>query len=373
MEKIRMGVAGIGGMGSNHAQTIAGLENCQLEAVCDSSPKTLDKFSAPGADKVSKFTDYKKFLKEAKIDAVLIATPHYYHPDMAAEAMRAGKHVLVEKPVAVHKKAAEELLAVAAQFPKLVKCAMFNQRAIPAHKKIKSLINSGELGDIYRISWIVTDWFRTQAYYNSGSWRATWAGEGGGVLLNQCPHQLDLMQWFFGMPEKVSAVVRLGRYHDIEVEDDVNATLEYPGGAVGNFISSTGEAPGTNRLEISADRGRLVFERGKLEFIRTETSVAEFRRHAKTAFGLPELWNADIPAATSNPSQHRDIIKNFADAILSGEKLIAPLEDGIRGLELGNAMLLSGLRGKTVSLPMDSNEYAALLAELTANSKHAKK
>jgi len=372
MEKLKIGVAGIGNMGAVHVKNISELSNCQIEAVCDIDAGAFARIQSPNADQIARFTDYEQFLAQAPIDAVLIAVPHYDHPNMAIAAMKHGKHIIVEKPIAVHKQEAERLINAAAEFPDLVKCAMFNQRTIPAHRKIKQLIDTGELGDIRRINWIITDWFRSQLYYDSGDWRASWRGEGGGVLLNQCPHQLDLMQWFFGMPEKVRAAAKFGKYHDIEVEDEVNAYLEYANGATGNFIASTGEAPGTNRLEITAERGRLVFEHGKLKFLRNEIPTSEFCRNTPLKFSIPDYWQVEIPAAATNQNQHRDIVENFANAILHGEKLIAPLEEGIRGLELGNAMLLSGLTDKNVALPVDSTEYAVRLEELIANSRYLK-
>lgn len=373
MDFVKFGIVGIGNMGSAHVNTISGLKNTKLTAVCDINPKAFDRIKPEIREKIGCFTDPAKFFAEADIDAVLIAVPHYDHPDLAIQAMQAGKHVIVEKPIAVHKAEAERLIREAAKYPKLVKSLMFNQRTLGAHKKIKQLIDTGELGAVRRINWIITNWFRSQHYYDSGDWRASWRGEGGGVLLNQCPHQLDLMQWFFGMPVRVRATAKLGKYHDIEVEDEVNAYLEYADGKVGNFIASTGEMPGTNRLEITAERGRLVYENGKIEFIRNEIETSVFCKTTKTSFGISDKWICDIPYRDENPNQHGNVISNVAEAILHGTELIAPLEEGIRGLELGNAMLLSGLRDKTIELPLDSADYAAELEKLIATSRYQKK
>lgn len=373
MDFVKFGIVGIGNMGSSHVNTISGLKNTKLTAVCDIDPKAFDRIKPEIREKIRCFTDAAKFFAEADIDAVLIAVPHYDHPDLAIQAMQAGKHVIVEKPIAVHKAEAERLIREAAKYPKLVKSLMFNQRTLGAHKKIKQLIDTGELGAVRRINWIITNWFRSQHYYDSGDWRASWRGEGGGVLLNQCPHQLDLMQWFFGMPVRVRAAAKLGKYHDIEVEDEVNAYLEYADGKVGNFIASTGEMPGTNRLEITAERGRLVYENGKIEFIRNEIETSVFCKTTKTSFGVSDKWICDIPYRDESPNQHGNVISNVAEAILHGTQLIAPLEEGIRGLELGNAMLLSGLRDKTIELPLDSADYAAELERLIATSRYRKK
>ena len=375
MDYVKFGIVGIGNMGSGHVHYIGELANAKLTAVCDIDPGAFDRIAPETRAKIRCFTDLDEFLREGDIEAVIVAVPHYFHPDVAIRAMAAGKHIIVEKPIAVHKAEALRLIAEAEKHPELVKSLMFNQRTIPAHKKIKQLIDSGELGRITRVNWTITNWFRSQHYYDSGDWRASWRGEGGGVLLNQCPHQLDLMQWFFGMPETVRAAVKLGKYHDIEVEDEVNAYLEYADGKVGNFIASTGEMPGTNRLEIAAERGRLVFEGGKLEFIRNEIETSVFCRTTKTVFGTSDNWRCEInvPDGGASAHQHRNIISNVAEAILHGTPLIAPMEEGIRGLELGNAILLSGLKNKTVKLPLDAGEYAAELEKLISTSRYQKK
>ena len=373
MEKVKFGIIGIGNMGSAHVVNINNLKNCELTAVCDIDPEAFNRIDEGIRSRLQLFTDPEKFLKEAEIDAVMISVPHYSHPDLAILAMRQGKHVIVEKPIAVHKAEAERMITEAKKYPELKKSAMFNQRTIPAHKKIKQMIDSGELGKIMRVNWIITDCFRSQCYYDSGDWRASWRGEGGGVLLNQCPHQLDLMQWFFGMPCKVRATAKFGKYHDIEVEDEVNAYLEYADGKTGNFIACTGEIPGTNRLEIMAERGRLVYEGGKLEFKRNEVETTEFNKTTDKKFGVPDIWQCEIPVASPSPAPHKDIVENVANAILHGTPLLAPMEEGINGLELGNAMLLSGWKEETVNLPIDSAEYAARLERLIATSRYQKK
>lgn len=370
MDQVKIGIIGVGNMGSAHVGSIGQLANAKLTALCDINPEKLKRYNPK---EIQLFTDTKTFFKKADVDAVIVATPHYFHVPLAIEALKNKKHVIVEKPISVHKALAEELVKAAKKYPKLKLAAMFNQRTIPAHRKIKQLIDSGELGEIRRVNWIITDWFRSQAYYDSGDWRASWRGEGGGVLLNQCPHQLDLMQWFFGMPSKVTATLTLGKYHDIEVEDDVTAVLEYPNGATGVFIATTGEAPGTNRLEIAAERGRLVFEEGRLSFKRNEIPTSKFCKETKTHFDRPATWNIEIPASNDGSHQHRDIIENFCNAILKGDALIAPATEGIRGLELGNTMLLSGLKKKPVELPMDAQEFAKVMDKLIAKSRYVKK
>ncbi|MBO5668503.1 MAG: Gfo/Idh/MocA family oxidoreductase [Lentisphaeria bacterium] len=371
--QIGFGIIGIGNMGSAHARMMQDIPNVKLVAACDIKESAFDRLPPESRKSVVCCTDIEKFWQVPELEAVLIAVPHYSHVDLAIAAMEHGKHIIVEKPISVHKKEAERLLAAAEKHPELVRSTMFNQRTLPAHRKLKSMIDNGDLGEINRVTWIITDWFRTQLYYDSGDWRATWAGEGGGVLLNQCPHQLDLMQWLFGLPEKVSAQVKIGKHHDIEVEDEVNAYLEYSGNCIANFITTTGEAPGSNRLEIAAQKGKVILENGELLFIRNEVETGEQIRNSTSGFAKPETWECRINLPVESRQQHAIIVENVADAIISGKELIAPLAEGIRGLELGNAMLLSGLKKRTVTLPIDSDEYAQMLGELVKNSRFIKK
>ena len=234
------------------------------------------------------------------------------------------------------------------------------------------MIRSGELGELRRITWLITNWFRSDAYYNSSGWRATWSGEGGGVLLNQCPHHLDLFQWMFGMPSEVRAECLFGRFHDIEVEDDVTATMKFANGATGVLITSTGEAPGTNRLEIAAERGRVVFEEGKIHWKRNETPTSEFSRTSASGYLTPPTWETEIPVSGQG-TQHNGILNNFADAILDGQPLIAPAREGLHSVELANAMLMSTFLNQTIQLPLDGAVYEKLLQQKIATSKGQEK
>jgi predicted dehydrogenase len=368
MDKVRIGIIGVGIMGSYHARYLleGKVKGAELTALCDIDPSKLEPFKAvPG------FARSEELIRSGQVDAVMIATPHYSHTTIGIDALQQGLHVLVEKPISVHKADAARLIAAHTN-PQQVFAAMFCQRTDPHYRRIKRLIDGGELGKFQRIQWTITDWFRPEAYYASGGWRATWKGEGGGVLLNQCPHQLDLFQWMCGLPVRVRAFCHLGKYHQIEVEDEVTAYLEYANGATAVFIASTGEAPGSNRLEIAGDRGKVVLEGGKITFTRTETPVSEFRRTCPDLFGKPEIWQIDI-AAVGNGGQHQEITQNFCDAILKGTPLLAPAEDGIRSVELGNAMLYSSLQGQTVDLPLDGVAYERCLQDLIARSLAAKK
>ncbi|MGZ4974681.1 MAG: Gfo/Idh/MocA family protein [Limisphaerales bacterium] len=371
MNPVRLGIIGLGNIGSHHAEYLmAGKVNRgKLTAVCDAFGDKLPKYEQRG---LKTFSDPEKFLKSGEIDAVIIATPHYQHTTLGIAALDGGLHVMVEKPISAHKADAERLIAVRKKHPKLVFGGMFQLRTESRYAKIKKLIVDGELGEITRFSWIVTDWFRTEAYYASGGWRATWKGEGGGVLINQCLHQLDILQWLLGMPTRVRSFVQLGRFHNIEVEDNVTGYMEFKNGATGIFVSTTGEAPGSNRFEIVGTMGKIVLENDKLLFTRNEVSMIEQSKNAKLGFQKPDVWKVEIPI-TVEPAQHAVLMQNFVDAIIDGTPLISPGEEGIHSIELANVLLYSGLINQTIEMPMDSAAYEKKLNELIANSKFEKK
>lgn len=351
-------------MGNAHARMIVEgkVPGLSLAAVADERNEVSQRFP-----EVPFFECGSELIQSGLVDAVIVCTPHFSHTRYGIESLDAGLHVLVEKPISVHKADCERLIK-ASQGKDLVFAAMFNQRTDPAYLKLKHLIESGELGELERVQWTITDWYRPDSYYASGGWRATWAGEGGGVLMNQCPHQLDLWQWLFGMPETIWADCQLGRFHDIEVEDSVTAVMKYADGKRGVLITTTGEAPGTNRLEIACARGRVVLENGKIEWLRNEVENREFLRTTKNIFGKPDVWRIEIPFENTG-DQHLGVLKNFSKAILEGEKLIAPAAEGMNSVELANAMLLSAAVGGEVSLPMDSSRYETLLMARIAASK----
>ncbi len=366
--RVRLGIAGTGGMGSHHAREIVAgkISRLELAAVSDVQATRLQPFAH-----LPTFTNPADMIRSGAIDAVLIATPHYDHTTLGIEALKAGLHVLLEKPISVHKADCQRLITAHTN-KKQVFAAMFNQRTDPYYIKIRDLVKSGELGQIRRVNWIITNWFRSEAYYASGGWRATWGGEGGGVLLNQCPHNLDLFQWIFGMPKRVRGFCGFGRYHNIEVEDDVTAWFEYANGATGVFITSTGEAPGTNRLEITAERGRVVYENDEIRFTRNTIPMSEFSRTTTQAFAAPEVWDVKIPAQ-GHGGQHNEILANFTEAILDGKPLIAPAAEGIHSVELANAILFSAFQDKTVEFPLNAKAYEEKLKQLIAKSKFKKK
>jgi predicted dehydrogenase len=368
MDKVKIGVVGIGNIGTLHLRNIAKEPKVELTAVCDIVPERAE-WAAAEYD-VKAYFDSDAMLADHVCDAVIVATPHYFHTTIGIAAMESGHHVLVEKPISVHKADCERLIAAHTD-DDIVFAAMFNQRTDPRYQKIRDLVASGELGKLLRVNWIITNWFRTQSYYDSGGWRATWEGEGGGVLLNQCPHNLDLMQWIVGMPTSIRGFCELGKRHDIEVEDEVTAYMTYPEGCTGVFVTTTGEAPGTNRLEIAGDQGKLVFEDGAIRYTRNEVPVTEFLRTSEASFARPPVWDVAIPVEGKG-RQHAGILENFADAILEGAPLIAPAEEGIHSVEMANAMLFSSLKGEPIELPMDSAAYEAQLKELIAASTFVK-
>lgn len=369
MKTVRVGVIGIGNMGSSHARQIANgqVPGAVLSAVADVNSARLEWANQEFGEAVQCFDDADKLMKSDVVDAILIATPHYDHPPLAIAGFNQGLHVLVEKPAGVYTKQVRSMNEVAEKSGKIFSL-MFNQRTNPLYQKLRDLLKSGELGELKRTVWIITDWYRPQSYYDSGGWRATWAGEGGGVLLNQDPHQLDLWQWTCGMPKRVRAFCHFGKYHDIEVEDDVTAYVEYENGATGLFVTSTGEAPGTNRFEISGDRGKIVIEDGRLDFWRLRVPERQFNAEFKGGFGSPEVWKCDIPIRGEN-SQHIGVMRNWIDAILKGTPLLAPGNEGINGLELSNAMHLSAWTDSWVDLPINEDLFYEKLQEQVKNSK----
>ncbi len=370
MDKVKIAVVGIGNIGNLHLRNIEKEPKVELVAVCDIVPEK----ATAAAEKygVKAYFDSKALLADKIADAVIVGTPHYAHTTIGIAALDAGHHVLVEKPISVHKADCERLIAAHTRNPDQVFAAMFNQRTDPYYQKIRQIVKSGELGKLMRVNWIITSWFRTQAYYDSGGWRATWGGEGGGVLLNQCPHNLDLLQWITGMPIKIHGFCGIGKRHTIEVEDEVTAFMEYPEGCTGLFVTSTGEAPGTNRLELVGDQGKLVYEGDQITYTRNEIPATEFLQTCEQSFARPPIWDVTIPVRGGHGGQHAEVLENFADAILTGKDLIAPAEEGINSVELANAMLYSSLLGQPVDLPLDGAAYEAKLQELIATSTFEK-
>ncbi len=364
---LRVGVIGVGNMGGTHARTLYDglVPGLQLAALCDIDPERAallrDAFPVPV------YTDRQEMFDRESLDVIIVAAPHYFHCEIAEEALSRGMHVLVEKPMGVRASDAQRL-AAAAKASDRVFAIMFNQRTNELFAEAKRLLDEGALGRIKKSVWIITNWYRTQAYYDSGSWRATWRGEGGGVLMNQAPHNLDLWQWLLGMPSKVTSVCDVAKYHRIEVEDDATILTEYPDGSVGIFTTSTGEFPGTNRLEISGTRGKMVLEDGKLKLWMLEEDEESFRFSAKEGFAvIPYTYSEQSAEGPENG--HLRILQNFSEAIHHGTPLISPGIEGVSEITLANAAYLSAWTGETVELPLDTDRFDAELAKRIETSR----
>ena len=371
MDKVRFGIVGCGNMGTGHSKTFreGNVENGVLTAVCDVNKKKLIAFEERFGDSIKYYDNAEDMFASGECDCVIICTPHYSHPDLAISALDHDLNCIVEKPAGVYTLQVKEMLERAKNSDKILGI-MFNQRTNPAFKTMKKMIADGKIGEIKRTNWIITDWYRTQYYYDTGAWRATWAGEGGGVLYNQAPHQLDLFQWIIGMqPSKVHAFCHYGKWHDIEVEDDVTCYVEYPNGATGVFITTTADAPGTNRFEVTGTLGTLIFENNKLYY---KQLVKDERVHCKEAtqgFVTPEVLPTVEVELVGENVQHKGILNNIANAILGLEEVYAHATDGLAGVQLANAMHLSSWLGQSVSLPIDDELFYEELKKRIAVSK----
>ena len=384
MKKVKLGIIGIGNMGSTHMKNILAGKCPEIDvtAIADIDPARIEAAKGfyndavaknPELPEVAYFDDAIKMMESGTVDSVIVAIPHYDHPKYVIEALKHGLHVISEKPAGVYTLQVREMMAEADKHPDLVFGMMFNQRTNHVFRKMKEIVDSGELGEIKRTNWIITNWYRSQFYYDSGAWRATWSGEGGGVLLNQCPHNLDLWQWICGMPVKIDAKLHFGKWHNIEVEDDVTVYAEYANGATGTFVTTTGDAPGTNRFEITCDGGKLVCDNAtKLVMTKLETPESEFTKVNKAGFGCPKSEVIEVETDGQN-LQHVGVCNAFAAAILRNEPLTADGREGINGLSLSNAMHLSCWKKKEVTLPLSHADEVAFHKELMKKVKSSKR
>jgi len=370
-QKIRLGIIGFGNMGAGHAQNIKNGDcpDFEITAIADINKERLEWAKTQNyGENIEYFSDAIELLDSGICDACIISTPHYDHPHLAIECMKRSIHVMAEKPAGVYSKQVREMNEESQKHPEVVFGMMFNQRTNPVYRKLHELVNSGKYGEIRRTNWIVTTWYRPQAYYNSGGWRATWAGEGGGVLLNQAPHQLDLWQWICGMPDKVTAKLHYGKWHDIEVEDEVTAYVEYPNGATGVFITTTGEVQGTNRFEIQMDKAKFLVENDTLTIWEYDVAENVFTNQNTEIFGSPKVTET-VFETSDKSTAHIGVMNAFADRILRGGDLIADGKEGLNSLLISNAMHLSSFLGKEVTLPFDDEVYYEELAKRIKTSK----
>lgn len=369
MKKVKLGIIGVGNIGTTHVKNILQGRCPEIEVAAVADRRQARRDWARGAlpEGTAVLEEGEQLLESGLCEAVLLAVPHYQHPVLAQQAFAKGLHVMCEKPAGVYTKAVEEMNQTAEKSG-LTFGMMFNQRTNCLYRKMREMVQGGALGEMKRVNWIITDWYRTQIYYDSGDWRATWAGEGGGVLLNQCPHQLDLLQWICGLPAKVQAFCHEGKWHDIEVEDDVTAYLEFANGATGVFVTTTGDAPGTNRFEVTGTKGKLVCENDTLTFWQLEQDEREFCRTAQDGFQKPPCKVSTVETDGENP-QHSGVLNAFAANILRGGALVADGKEGIRGLTLSNAMHLSSWLAKPVSIPFDQELFLAELDKRRQGSR----
>lgn len=363
MKSIRYGIVGVGGMGSGHGRTMQNIKECELAAVCDIVPDVAEmvgeEFDVPYC------TDYHDLVDRDDVDCVIVATPHYYHPEISIYAMERGKPVLCEKPVAVTVSAADAMVA-AAERTGVPFAVMHQSRSEPIWRAAGKIVQEGRLGEIYRTMLVYAD-FRSQAYYDSGGWRATWVGEGGGVLINQAPHSIDRFTWLGGLPSKVTALTDT-RNHDIEVEDVASAMLEYPNGAIGYLYCSTTECPGTSIMEFSGERGKLQIVDQQIRFWEIPAGVKAFSDSSDQMWQHPEVVEVDVELPECE-SGHLAILRNMARHLLYGDELLTPGVEGRKTVEMINAIILSGKSGEAVSVPVDRARYDAFLEGLRSSSR----
>jgi predicted dehydrogenase len=375
-KKVKIGLIGLGAIGAGtYVPILKNGSGIEVVGVCDTVKEKADQYATEL--QTTAYYDYKELFNQSGLEAVIIGVPHYDHTPIAIEAFGRGLHVLCEKPISVHVNDAKKTItayeAAKVIYPDLIFGIMFQERTLPFHKKLKDILDGGELGQLIRATWINTKWFRSQLYYDSGDWRATWAGEGGGILTNQCPHNLDLYQWLFGLPTQVSGFAHIGKYHNIEVEDEVTAYFEHENGMVGHFIVTTAETPGTNRFEIVGEHGKVVYENEKIVFYRNRISMLKFIQESPTKFGNVESWYTEIPVKTDVPHNHPLVFQKFVSAIHHGEaELIAHGKEGINGVTLANAIMLSSFNRQAIDLPIDADAYENKLKELIKSSKYSK-
>ncbi len=371
MAELRIAIIGVGNIGNLHAGYLSKhqIKHARLVAFCDTNPDKLALAKKRYGNDYRFYDQDTAVMNDPDVDAVIISTPHYAHPELAIQALNAGKHVLSEKPAGVFTKKVREAITVSEAHPELTYALMYNQRMNPVYQKAKDLVASGEVGELRRTNWIITNWYRSQSYYNSGGWRATWAGEGGGVLLNQDPHQLDLWQWICGMPSRLIGFAYAGKRRDVEVETEVTAYAEYANGATGVFVTTTTETPGTNRFEIVGSKGKIVIEDSQLKFWQNRVDERDWNATYTGGFGEPETWQIDIPVVFDGDTGHPKIVQNFVNHILFDETLLSPASDGIYGLSISNAIYLSSWQQRWVDFPIDEEAFLVELQKRIKTSK----
>lgn len=375
METVRAAVVGFGGMGRRYVQMIhdGEVEGMTLAGVCCRNQKGQEELKASYPEASVYPNVEAMFGRAGEFDAVVIVTPHATHVEIGKMAVAAGKHILVDKPAGVSTKEVKELLA-ASDASGVCFGMIFNTRMHPAYTQVKKMIEDGSLGRLNRAVWISNVWFRTPAYHNSAPWRSTWEGEHGGLLINQSQHFLDVWQWLLGMPDHVLASVEYGRYNDFFVDDSMDIQFFYESGLHGTFITSSGENPGINRLELWGTKGRLCVEdHCRITFDENVMSTEEFRECNTEAYGVLQYHRREIPVNTEKTDGYQKIFQNFADHIRKGTPLMATGEDGLRTVMMANGAYLSSWLGKKMAYPIDDEEYAGMLEEKIAAERSVKR
>lgn len=363
---INVAVIGIGRMGSVHARNLKKhkIRGARLVAICDVQQQAYSTFCKKHGN-VPCYEDYKCMLAEIKPRAVIIATEHYFHTDIAEYCIEHGVDVLVEKPVGVSTEAVKKLISVSKAHPGVKSAVMYNQRTNPLYARAKRLVESGALGKLVRINYIITDWYRSQAYYNQGGWRASFWGEGGGALINQCIHQLDLLQWITGMPKSVS-VKAFTKNRNITVENDVTALFRYEDDVFCSFSASTHELRGTNRLEIAGDKGRIVIDGLKMKHYAFAKSEEAVNAYTQNGYGIVRRKTSRYSYFRFNIvailGEQRKLIQNFINSLNKNSPLLSPITDGLNAVELINAAYLSAWENKEIEIPIDDRHYADMLS-----------
>ena len=369
---VRYGVIGLGNMGSGHIANFMKEGNIpfgEVVAIADRKQEKIDRIKNLYPNHTFEcYLEGSELIEHGNVEAVIIAVPHYQHPELTILALKKNINVICEKPAGVYTKQVKEMIEVSKNSHALF-TMMFNQRTNCVYRKMREIVTGGEIGEVKRVNWIITDWYRSQSYFDSGDWRATWEGEGGGVLFNQSPHQLDLLAWVVGMmPKRLQAFCHFGKWHNIEVEDDVTCYLEYENGATGVFVTSTADAPGTNRFEVLGTGGKIVCENDKLKLYKNEIDERKFNQEYKGGFGSPKFEEFEVETDGEN-LQHTGICRNFTNAILGIEPLFVDGKEGLKSVELMDAMLMSTWLNKMIELPIDDEKYYELLLKQIKNSK----
>lgn len=360
---VRIALIGFGSMGKNYARMLyAGLvPELKLSGVCcrNGAGQALLREEFPGVRIYENVEQMQRH--EEEFDAVLIVTPHATHVELGFAMAKLGKHFLMDKPAGVYASRVQELVEFCRERG-VSFGMMFNNRMLPAFRIAQDYIRSGKLGRLHRAVWVCNSWYRSPVYHRSAPWRSSWQGEGGGLLINQNQHYLDIWQWLFGMPEKLYAAMEFGRYNDFAVDDAVDIQFVHSGGFHGTMVSATGEAPGVNRLEIWGEKGCLTVQDGARVFWdENALSTVEFGKVNEVPFGTPPHTRVEIPVEKAeNP--YLLAFGNFAGHLLRGEPLFADGMDGLRTVQLTNAAYLSGWQEKRVSVPVDAEAFQKELA-----------